>query len=216
MPGKFVTVEGTEGAGKSTIIQFIAAYLREKSYELVTTREPGGTPLAESIRQLVLTPLQKTPDGVQEVMQPATELLLMFAGRAQHLAQVIQPALAAGKWVICDRFIDASYAYQGAGRQLAVQQIAMLDQWIVGDCLPDLTLLLDVDPAIGLARAKQRGVHDRIEQEKLDFFTRIREAYLVRARQFPARIKVIDSHSAPAVVQAAVRQQLDNLLECCV
>ena len=147
---KFITIEGIEGAGKSTAIKFVQEYLLNEGKDVVVTREPGGTPVAEEIRQLVLNP------NTKEVIDPKAELLLMFAGRAQHLARLIQPELTAGKWVVCDRFVDATYAYQSAGRGLDAKWITLLEEFVVGSLRPDLTLLLDLDPALGLARSKRR------------------------------------------------------------
>lgn len=194
----FITVEGIEGVGKSTAVKFIYNNLTTQHHDVVLTREPGGTPIAEDIRRILLTP---NPD---ESLCKDTELLLMFACRAQHIAEVIRPALKAGKWVLSDRFVDASYAYQGFGRKLDLSRIAMLDQWIVGDIKPNLTLLLDASPEIGLTRAKHRGAHDRIEQEKVDFFERVREGYLKRAQEDPTRFKIIDAAKPLAEVQEAI------------
>lgn len=203
MRGKFITIEGTEGAGKSTALQCIQEFLKAHHLEFILTREPGGTPLAEEIRNVLLHPVS------QEIMRPETELLLMFAARAQHISQCIEPALSAGKWVVSDRYIDASYAYQGGGRQMDLTLLKTLDNYIVGDLYPDLTLLLDLPVAIGAARAEKRGApKDRIEQEKEDFFERIRTVYLQRAQQDSRRIKVIDSSPALADVQQQIQQVL--------
>ncbi len=205
--GKFITVEGTEGAGKTTSLQFIKKYFQDIQHDIVWTREPGGTPLAEKIRDILLKPL------TDEVMAAETELLLMFAARAQHLQQCILPALVAGKWVVSDRFVDASYAYQGGGRKMDLQKIKMLDQLVVNHHYPDLTLLLDISPEMGFARAEKRGTEkDRIEQEKIDFFVRVREGYLARAQQDPQRIKVIDASADVLEVENQIRRALDTFM----
>jgi dTMP kinase len=205
--GKLISIEGIEGAGKSTALQFIKAYLMEADIDVVWTREPGGSEIAEEIRRLVLHPRRN------EEMAAETELLLMFAARAQHMKQTIFPALKAGKWVVTDRFIDASYAYQGGGRGVASNDISMLDNWIVNTCYPDLTLLLDVVPEVGFERTEKRGTgKDRIEQEKMDFFARVRDAYLVRAKENPQRIKIIDASLSLPAVQNQIREALDVLL----
>lgn len=196
--GKFITVEGIEGAGKSTILRCIHHYLNNAGCNVVVTREPGGTPLAEQIRHVLLQV------DVNETMTPDAELLLMFAARSQHIKQVIEPALQAGQWVVSDRFVDASYAYQGGGRGMDMQFIAALDQRIVKDMKPHLTILLNVSPELGLARAKHRGPQDRIEREKVEFFTRVRDCYLRRAKAEPQRIQVVDSTQSLEVVQAQV------------
>jgi dTMP kinase len=203
MAGKFITIEGIEGAGKSTAVKVIVEFLTARGHEVVVTREPGGTPLAEQMRKLLLDP------DAQEAIDPKTELLLMFAGRAQHIAQVIHPALRAGNTVVCDRFVDASYAYQGAGRGLPAEWIAALDKMVVAALCPDATILLDVDPALGLQRSQQRGPQDRFEKEKVAFFEKVRHAYLERARQEPARFHVIDASQT----LERVTTQLQHLLE---
>lgn len=207
--GYFISIEGTEGAGKSTTISAVAHCLKEAKIDFVITREPGGTDLAESIRQILLS---SSPSS--EKIQPITELLLMFAGRAQHLHYVIEPALSNGKWVISDRFIDASYAYQGGGRGIDTLEIELLDKWVVGECYPVLTVLLDLPPDTGLQRAEKRGVEkDRIEQEKLDFFNRVRAVYLKRAHDDPMRIKVVDASLDEQAVQMRVLQWINELIE---
>ena len=176
MTGKFITVEGIEGVGKTTNIEFILQQLRGLGKDVVVTREPGGTPLGEAIRGLLLDPEYTG-------MSPDCELQLMFAARAEHLARVIKPAMEAGQWVLCDRFTDATWAYQGGGRGLDAGKIARLEDLVQGDFRPDLTLLLDVPVEIGLERAGKRGKLDRFEQETVDFFERVRQAYLDMARQ---------------------------------
>ena len=204
--GKFITLEGGEGAGKSSNIPFIEAYLREHGIDLLMTREPGGTALSERIREILL-------DKQEQHMTSDTELLLMFAARAQHLEQVILPALASGQWVICDRFTDATYAYQGGGRGIANDRIAALEQWVQGDFRPDKTLIFDLPVATGLTRAGQRSSPDRFEQEDLTFFDRVRAAYLQRAKAAPQRYAIIDAAPALPDVQAQIAAILDSLLE---
>jgi dTMP kinase len=203
--GLFLTIEGIEGVGKSTAVKFIEQYLIAAQEDFVLTREPGGTFIAEQIRQVLLAPNPNEP------MMPDVELLLMFASRAQLVANLIKPALAVGKWVVSDRFVDASYAYQGGGRRLDMQKIAALDRWVVGDLKPDATILLDAAPALGLARAKDRSAQDRIEQEQVDFFERVRAAYLDRATQDPGRYHVIDATQPLAAVHAEIKKILDQL-----
>lgn len=186
IPGKFITVEGGEGVGKTTNIEFVQKFFEQRSIELITTREPGGTPLSEAIRKLLLA-------KSQEPMDAAAELLLVFAARAQHLAEVIKPALAAGQWVLCDRFTDATYAYQGGGRGLNVENIKLLEDLVQQGLQPDLTVLLDIDPAIGMQRARARAELDRFEVESSRFFELVRASYLERAEQFPDRFLVIDA-----------------------
>ena len=198
MTGLFITLEGPEGAGKSTNREYLAERLREQGIDVLLTREPGGTPLAERIRELLLDPSD-------EPMAADTELLLVFAARAQHLQQVIRPALARGCVVLCDRFTDATYAYQGGGRGLSVERIAQLEQFVQGELRPDLTLIFDLPVEIGLARAAARGRLDRFEQEGRGFFEAVREAYLQRAAQAPQRYRVLDAGQSLAQVQADER-----------
>ncbi|MDF1629564.1 MAG: dTMP kinase [Alcanivoracaceae bacterium] len=204
MRGRFITFEGGEGAGKSSNVQLVARFLREHGAEVVVTREPGGTPLAEDIRNLLLAPRD-------EIMQADTELLLMFAARAQHVGALIEPALQRGAWVLSDRFVDASYAYQGGGRGLSMERIAALEKLVLGDLQPDLTLLFDVPVETGLARAGRRGDLDRIEQEDMAFFQRIRDTYLQRAEAEPQRFQVLD---AAAPLQQVQEQLLNTLTRC--
>jgi len=204
--GKFITLEGGEGAGKSSNLAFIRARLEAAGRKVLVTREPGGTPLAEAIRTLLLSP-------EHQGMSADCELLLMFAARAEHLVRVIIPALDAGQWVLCDRFTDATYAYQGGGRGVAVERIAQLEAWVQGPLRPDLTLLLDLPVEAGLQRADARGERDRFEQEEEAFFERVRAGYLDRARADPSRFRVIDAAAPLAAVQAQLGQAIDGLLE---
>lgn len=206
MTGLFITLEGPEGAGKSTNREYLAQRLRDHGIDVVLTREPGGTPLAERIRELLLTP-------ADEPMISDTELLLVFAARAQHLAQVIRPALARGAVVLCDRFTDATYAYQGGGRGLSCQRIEQLENFVQGDMRPDLTLIFDLPVEIGLSRAAARGRLDRFEQEGLQFFEAVRSAYLDRADKVPQRYRVIDAGQSLSAVQQDLNRLLPELLE---
>lgn len=204
---RFVTLEGGEGAGKSTALSALREFLRARGHEVVTTREPGGTPLAEQIRALLLDPGHEPPAA-------ETELLLMFAARAQHVREVILPALARGAWVISDRFTDSSYAYQGAGRGLDAEFIADLERRVVG-IQPALTLLLDIGVAHGRERTRGRDLHpDRIERERDEFFERVRDAFLDRARAHPQRVRVIDATQSMETVAtqavACLAQQVDG------
>lgn len=202
----FITLEGGEGAGKSTCLAFMQRYFASKQIPLRVTREPGGTPLAEEIRALLL---QKR----EEKIAPDAELLLMFAARAQHLDQVIKPALARGEWVLCDRFTDATYAYQGGGRGLSRQRIAELEAMVQGSLRPGLTLLLDLPIRQGLARAEARAEKDRFESEQEEFFERVRSTYRERAAAEPERFRVIDAGQSIAEVEAAVGGILDAWME---
>ncbi|WP_349617868.1 dTMP kinase [Azotobacter salinestris] len=206
MSGLFITLEGPEGAGKSTNREYLAEGLRAAGREVVLTREPGGTPLAERIRELLLAPSS-------EAMAVDTELLLVFAARAQHLTAVIRPALARGAVVLCDRFTDASYAYQGGGRGVPEQRIAILESFVQGDLRPDLTLVFDLPIEMGLARAAARGRLDRFEQEGRAFFEAVRQAYLRRAASDPARYRVVDAGRPLADVQRTLDDLLPWLLE---
>lgn len=204
--GYFITLEGGEGAGKSTMMARIESWLRAAGHAVVTTREPGGTPLAEDIRSLVLDASEE--DG-SDTPAELTELLLMFASRAQHLERLIRPALAQGRTVVCDRFTDATWAYQGGGRGMSTEWIGTLEQLVHGDLQPDLTLLLDLEPGDGLARASKRSDPDWFEREPEAFFERVRAAYLERARRAPDRFAVIDA----AVDEAEVWAQIVATLE---
>jgi len=199
--GLFITLEGPEGAGKSTNREYLAAKLRAEGIEVLLTREPGGTPLAERIRELLLAPSD-------ESMHADTELLLVFAARAQHLAQVIRPALARGEIVLCDRFTDATYAYQGGGRGLSHERIAALENFVQGELRPDLTLIFDLPVEVGLARATARGRLDRFEQEGRTFFDAVRSTYLKRASAEPDRYRLVDA----ALSLPQVQQSLDALI----
>ena len=204
--GRFITLEGGEGVGKSTNLGFVASLLEGAGVEVQLTREPGGTPLAERVRQVIVS-----PSG--EKISPMAELLLIFAARALHVDGLIRPALAAGRWVLCDRFTDASYAYQGAGRGLGDAPVQWLEAHVQGSLRPDLTLLLDVPPEIGLARAGARGAADRFEQERMGFFRRVREGYLARARAEPERFRIIDASGPLAEVQSQIRIHINEYLQ---
>lgn len=203
--GKFITVEGGEGVGKSSNIAFISELLRQHGKEVILTREPGGTPLAERIRHILL-------DKNETKMCSDTELLLMFAARAQHMHEVIQPAIAQGHWVLCDRFTDATYAYQGGGRGIATSRIAQLENWVQGTLRPDLTILLDVSVETGMQRANHRSEPDRFEQEQSAFFERVRSCYRQRAQAEPQRFIVIDASPALDVVQQNIATALQKYL----
>ncbi|QXP84263.1 dTMP kinase [Methylococcus sp. ANG] len=202
-PGKFITLEGCEGVGKTTNLDFIVSRLRDRGLEVVATREPGGTAFGEAVREIFLH---------QEEVRPEAELLLLFAARVHHLREVVEPALRRGAWVVCDRFTDASYAYQGAGRGIDRSVIDFLRDWIQAGLRPDLTLLLDAPVDTGLMRAHRRSGPDRLERENMAFFARVREGYLALAQAEPGRIRVIDAARPLAVVQAAIASQLDSLL----
>ncbi len=201
--GKFITFEGIDGAGKSTHVESISAYLRAKGKSVVTTREPGGTPLGERLRELLL----------HEPMHLETEALLMFASRREHIAKLIAPALERGDWVISDRFTDASFAYQGGGRELSMSKLATLEQWVHADFQPHLTLLFDVPLDVARARLDTTRTLDKFEREKHDFFEKVRNAYLQRAAQFPHRIRVVDSTQPLSKVTLQLEQLIDQLDE---
>ncbi len=200
--GLFVTLEGIEGAGKSSNLSHVQDLLTRSGRDVIVTREPGGTALGERIRELLL-------HSRDVEISADTEILLIFAARADHLQKLVSPALAQGKTVVCDRFTDATYAYQGGGRRVAHERIATLETWVQGELRPDLTLLFDVAAEIGLQRAGNRSSPDRFEREDHDFFERVRQAYLNAARREPARIRVIDASADPA----QVRLQVDRVIE---
>lgn len=206
MSGCLITVEGIEGVGKTTNINWICECLGRMGIAYSQSREPGGTALAEEIRQLLLTPRD-------EQMSDMTELLLVFAARAQHLHQLIRPALARGEWVVCDRFTDATYAYQGGGRGLDMSLIATLETLVQRDLRPDLTLVLDIEPAQGLERARKRGAPDRFEQEAISFFTRVRQTYLSRAQAAPERYLIVDAGKSLSDVQAQISVGLERFCQ---
>lgn len=203
--GLFLTFEGTEGVGKSTQLRNAAEMLKSAGVEVVVTREPGGTPMAEAIRELLLAP-------GKEPVHELTELLLMFAARAQHLYTRILPALEAGRWVLCDRFTDATFAYQGGGRGLSQETIAQLETLVQGDLRPDHVILLDAPVEVGMARARDRGDLDRFEQESVAFFERIRRVYRERARACPERYHLVDASAPLAEVSARVRSLITSFL----
>ena len=205
--GLFITVEGGEGVGKSTNMAFLEDFLRRNGVELVVTREPGGTRLGEDIRQLLL-------EVRDEQVTPQTELLLMFAARAQHIKERIEPALAAGKWVLCDRFTDATYAYQCGGRGVAVETVRTLETLVQGALRPDCTLLLDVNVSTGMARARERGELDRFEREAADFFERVRAMYLQLAQESSGRYRIIDASVPLEQVQEQLLKVCRELLSC--
>jgi len=202
--GKFITLEGTEGVGKTTNLEYIKAALVERGIPLLVTREPGGTPLAEDLRELLLAPREEQVD-------PKAELLMVFAARAQHLHQKIMPALEAGTWVLSDRFTDATYAYQGYGRGLPLDVITDLERMVQGSIRPDLTIILDIDVETGLARASARGELDRFEQEELAFFERVRQGYQARAAADPSRYRVVNAGQNLSGVQTDIAKIIDAL-----
>lgn len=206
MTGKFITLEGGEGAGKSTVLNSMRETLTARGVDLVVTREPGGTPAGEAIRSVLLDPKLRG-------LCAETELLLMFASRAQLVREVIQPALGSGKWVLSDRFTDASFAYQGGGRGQPVARIADLERWAAADLKPDLTLLLDLPVSEGLKRANGRGEADRIEMENADFFERVRSAYRERAASQPRRFRVIDAGQSLSRVLDDVHRAVAEFLD---
>lgn len=204
--GKFISLEGGEGAGKSTLLAGLRAYMEGRGMAVMQTREPGGTDVGEAVRAIVL-------DSGQHGLTAETELLLMFASRAQLVRERIEPALRAGQWVLCDRYVDASYAYQGSGRGQPEERIAELERWACAGTKPDLTLLLDLPVATGRARAAGRGEADRIEVEADAFFERVRASYRARAAAEPGRFRVIDASQPPAAVLQAATQALASQLE---
>lgn len=204
--GRFITLEGIEGAGKSSQIEPVREALAERGIEVLTTREPGGSPVAERIRTLLL-------DRANTGMSRTAELLLVFAARAEHLEKVVVPALARGAWVLCDRFTDATYAYQGGGRGEDPGRIAILEELVQGGLRPDLTLVFDLAPDLGLARARGRGEADRFESERLAFFEGARAAYLERARAFPGRCRVVDAAQPLESVTRQVRGIVSDFVD---
>lgn len=201
MKGLFVTLEGVDGAGKSSHVEWLAAHFRDRGRAVVFTREPGGTPLGEKLREIVL----------HDAMHPETETLIMFAARREHVDQVIRPALARGEVVISDRFTDASFAYQCGGRGLPEARLAVLEDWVHGDLQPELTLLFDVPGEIAQARLGAARAPDRFERERLDFHARVRQAYLNRAERYPDRIRVIDGSRSLDEVRAQLAAILESL-----
>lgn len=201
--GRFITLEGLDGAGKTTHLQWLRDRLAARGLKLTVTREPGGTPLGEALRQLLL--------DSHELRHPDTEALLMFAARREHIEQVITPALAAGRWVLCDRFTDATYAYQAGGSGMAWERVAELEHWVQGPLQPDLTLYFDLDPALGHARTRQARVPDRFEREQQEFHERVRAAYLRRAAEHPRRIRVIDAAQAISDVQVELEKIISTV-----
>lgn len=206
MKGKFITFEGIEGAGKTTQLDLTKHYLQKAGQPLIMTREPGGTPLGEEIRSLVLA-------HRKEDMVVDTELLLMFAARAEHIHKIVVPALKQGYWVLCDRFTDATYAYQGGGRSTPLGRIALLEDWVQGALRPDLTLLFDLPVETGLARAGKRGQADRFESEDFAFFQRVRHTYLDLATRYPERYRVIDADRSVEAIRTEVERTVKSLLE---
>lgn len=204
--GRFITVEGTEGVGKSTNLAFIQQWLQAQGHEVLVTREPGGTPMAEEVRALLLAPRE-------ESVAPTAELLLIFAARAQHLEQVVKPALARGTWVLCDRFTDSTYAYQGGGRGFDQRAIAELETLVQGSLRPDLTLILDIDVQTGLARASARSAPDRFESETVAFFERVRAVYKDLASRAPERYRIVDAGQPLEQVQRTIQTVLEPLQE---
>lgn len=202
---RFITVEGIEGAGKTSCLDYLASLLRDRAIEAVLTREPGGTSLGEAVRALLL-------DHRFRGMAGDTEALLVFAARAQHLAEVIRPALAAGQWVVCDRFTDATYAYQGGGRALGATRVGWLEHWAQGELRPDRTLYLDVPVTVGLGRIASRSVPDRFESERRAFFERVRGVYLERCRAEPQRMRRIDASGSREAVHTQIAAALADLL----
>ena len=205
MKGRFISLEGIEGSGKSTQVSFVIDYLQSKNIEVVSTREPGGTLVSERIRDVLL-------DNQLPSMHMDTELMLMFAARVEHVKKVILPALESGQWVVCDRFYDATYAYQGYGRQIDLKRIDALKEFSVGDLAPDLTLLLDVTLDVSMERVTKRGNKDRFENEKIEFYKKVREGYLTIAKSDPDRVVTIDATGMIDEVQAEIQIKLDELL----
>lgn len=201
MRGKFITLEGVDGAGKSTHIPYIVKLLESRGIEVVSTREPGGTPLGERLRELLL----------RQSMHPETETLLMFAARREHISQVIEPALARGACVLSDRFTDATFAYQCGGRGVSSHKVGVLEQWVQGELQPDITLLFDVPVAVSTQRLAGAREPDKFERENADFFTKIRSAYLARAAQNPHRYRVIDSNRPIEDIQKSLEEIISSI-----
>lgn len=204
--GLFISFEGVEGAGKTTNISFVAEKIRKAGHQILLTREPGGTTTGEAIRNILIS--RELPE-----MHQITELLLMFAARSEHIHRKILPALEQGTWVLCDRFTDASYAYQGAGRGIELEKIKMLEDLVQGSLRPDITFLFDLDANIGLARAQSRGETDRFEQQHIDFFNRVRAQYLKIAKIEPQRFRLIEAQFDLKHVQRQITQKLDEILQ---
>ena len=202
--GKFITIDGVEGAGKSTQIELICSYLHRKGIEVVRTREPGGTDIGEKIRSVLL-------DVDNKEMHSDTELLLMFSSRNELIQNKIIPALNDGKWVVSDRFIDASFAYQGGGRMLSLDRIAKLENWVLGSFKPDLTFLLDISVEIGMTRVEARNAKDRIEQEERAFFERVRSVFIERSKIYPDRIKLINAERSVDEIQTQIQSIIELL-----
>jgi len=205
MIGKFITLEGGEGCGKTTNLEFIVDYLQQHSIDIIKTREPGGTEISEKIRELLL-------DKNNVDLHADAELLLMFAARAQHLQQKILPAIAQGQWVLSDRFTDSTFAYQGSGRGIDADKIKQLETWVQGDFTPNKTFILDLPIEIGMERAAKRAELDRFEREKMDFFSKVRQGFLQRAALKPNIYCVVDASVDLATVQQQIAQELDTLL----
>lgn len=203
--GKFITIEGGEGAGKTTNIEFMLHYLRQHGKDVVVTREPGGTMVAEKIRAVLL-------EKDEEPLCDLAELLLIFAARVQHVENKLRPALDTGKWVICDRFVDSSYAYQAGGRAIDEKKLETLEKWVVPTLKPELTLLIDIPVDIGMARVHRRNSPDRFESEEISFYQKVRKRYLTLAKKHHHRIKVIDGRQSIRQVQSEIRGYLDLLL----
>ena len=203
--GLFITLEGIEGAGKSTVVDFIEDFLTKEGHDVIKTREPGGTVIGEQIREILLKNENYT-------LTYDTELLLVFSARAQHIQEVILPALSLGKIILCDRFTDASYAYQGGGRGIDASRINLLEKWVQGDLRPNLTLLFDLDVSIGMQRTKERSNADRFEREEINFFEKIRNTYLERAKNEPQRFRIINSASSLENVKEQIVTILKDFL----
>jgi len=205
MRGRFITVEGIEGVGKSTNIDYLSSVIEAKGIDVLCTREPGGTPMAERIRQMLL-------EHGDEPLPDIAESLLFFASRSLHINNAIKPALAEGRWVVCDRFTDASRAYQGYGRGLGIERINMMAEWVHGDLQPDLTLLLDAPIEVGMARTEERGGADRLDSQTASFYQTVRDAYLGLAAAEPERFAVIDATQSLHQVQVDIAVEINRLL----